>query len=230
MSRDITFLLLSGGIGARSGHYEPKQFRKIAGLEMMAYSLRVARAHGRVAEIITNAPEGYRERTAALCHEHAPGIATRIEACGATRQESVRILASVAQHDTIILHEAARPMIDAQMMDELLAAEEENAGLFTDIPFSICEIDRSTGLVGQGVPRALVANIQLPQKFSREALLKAHEIAALNGLEFTEDAVLVRQLLGARVRALPGHARNIKVTAPEDFGIVRQFIEKGKAA
>lgn len=230
MTRDISFLLLSGGIGSRSGHYEPKQFRRIADLEMMAYSLRTAAAYGRVAEIVTNAPDGYRERTASLCATHAPGIPVRIEACGATRQESVRILASAASHDIVILHEAARPMIDAEMIDELLAAKEENAGLFAAIPFSICEIDHATGLVGQGIPRANVVNIQLPQKFARKTLVAAHEIAAVNGLEFTEDAVLVRQVAGARVQALPGHARNIKVTTPDDFGFVRKLMEKENRA
>lgn len=224
--KDVSFLLLSGGTGSRAGHHEPKQFRRIAGIEMMAWSLRLAGAHPRIAEIITNAPAGYHDRTQKLCAAHAPLVPAQVLDCGATRQESVRILAAAARHDIVILHEAARPMIDHSMVDELLAAEAENAGLFASIPFSMCEIDQATGLVARDVPRARVANIQLPQKFDRATLVAAHSAAARTGLAFTEDAVLVHQLAGACVRALPGYVRNIKVTTPEDFGIVAGFMEK----
>lgn len=230
MNRDVSFLLLSGGVGSRSGHHEPKQFRRIAGLEMMAYSLRLAASHPRIAEIVTNAPAGYRERTLTLCETHAPRIPSRVLDCGATRQESVRIMAQAAKHDIIVLHEAARPMIDAEMVDDLLGSDAKNAGLFAAVPFSLCEIDQVTGLVGRGIPRNRVVNIQLPQKFDRATLVKAHESAARRGLEFTEDAVLVHQVTEASVLALPGYVRNIKVTTPEDFGIVAKLMEKELAA
>lgn len=40
-----SFLILSGGVGSRSRHFEPKQFYKINGIEMIAYSLRIANEH-----------------------------------------------------------------------------------------------------------------------------------------------------------------------------------------
>lgn len=226
MSRDISFLLLSGGIGSRSGHYEPKQFRRIQRLEMMAYALRVAAAHPRVAEILVNAPEGYAERTQVLCREHAPGVKIKILPCGVSRQESVKILADQASYGTIILHEAARPMIDKRMIDELLACEIENAGLFSAIPFSMCEIDLETGNVKANIPREKVFNIQLPQKFAKNDLVEAHRLACIAEREFTEDSVMIHEMLGKPVRAIAGHVKNIKVTTREDFGIVSRLMEE----
>lgn len=226
MTRNVSFLLLSGGVGARSGHFEPKQFRKIHQIEMIAYSLRQAALHPRIDEIITNAPDGYEERTKVLCERYAPGRRVIIQPCGKTRQDSVRILAEKASHETVILHEAARPMLDRGMIDELLTSECRNAGLFAAIPFSICEVDLETGMVKGNIPRATAFNIQLPQKFDRDMLLEAHRLAALSGQEFTEDSVMLQQLLGAEVRAMAGHVRNIKVTSPEDFGIVSRLMEK----
>lgn len=224
MQQDVSFLLLSGGVGSRSGHNEPKQFRKILKTEMMGYALMVANAHPRVAEIVTNAPESYEERTKVLCEKYAPDKPVRILPCGKTRQESVSILCSAATSDIVILHEAARPMIDRGMIDELLSSDARNAGMFSAIPYSMCEIDPETGFVLRNVPRNVVFNIQLPQKFDRAVLEAAHKAAAEKAVEFTEDTVLVSEMTGENVRAIAGHARNIKVTTPEDFGIVANFM------
>ncbi|WP_084299389.1 IspD/TarI family cytidylyltransferase [Leisingera caerulea] len=225
MQKQVSFLLLSGGIGSRSRHYEPKQFYKINGLEMLCYSLMLANAHERITEIITNAPAGFEERTRVLCEKYAPAKSAKILQCGDTRQESVRILASAAQGDAVILHEAARPMISRAMIDELLASNEPNAGLFSAVPFSMCSVDLDTGMVARDVPRKDVFNIQLPQKFDRSTLLSAHQAAADAGREFTEDAILVKEMTGANVRAIAGHGQNIKVTSPEDFGLVEKLLQ-----
>lgn len=224
MHQDVSFLLLSGGVGSRSGHDEPKQFRKILKTEMMGYALRTANAHPRVAEIVTNAPEGYEERTRVICERYAPDKPVVVLPCGVTRQASVRILCERARQPIVILHEAARPMLDAGMIDELLTSEARNAGMFSAIPFSMCEVDIETGLVRRNVPRSSVFNIQLPQKFDRAVLEAAHRAAAERQVEFTEDAILVSEMTGESVRAIAGHTRNIKVTTPEDFGIVAGFM------
>jgi len=228
MSKHVSFLLLAGGVGSRSGHHEPKQFRFLTDFEMIARSLTVANAHPDISEIITNAPEGYGERTKALCKAYAPGKPARVLPCGRTRQESVKIMLDAASHDIVILHEAARPMIDREMIDGLLQAACENAGYFAPIPFSMCEIDPTSGQVGNNVPREKVYNIQLPQKFSRKTLREAHLVALQNGMEFNEDAVMVSTLTGSNVMALRGHAKNIKVTTPEDFEVAIRFLEQEK--
>ncbi len=225
MQKTVSFLLLSGGVGSRSRHFEPKQFYKINGLEMLCYSLMVANAHEGIGEIITNAPSGFDERTRVLCEKFAPTKNTKILTYGETRQESVKILASEAQFNTIILHEAARPMIDLAMIDELLASKELNAGLFSAVPFSMCAVDLDTGMISKDVPRKDVFNIQLPQKFDRKTLLAGHEAAELAEREFTEDAILVKEMTGTDVRAIAGHGKNIKVTTPEDFRLVAKFLK-----
>lgn len=226
MSKDVSFLLLSGGVGARSGHHEPKQFRRINSLEMMAYSLQVADAHPRVGEIIVNAPSGFHDMTLGLCARHVTQVPFHVLPCGTTRQESVGILAQAASRPVILLHEAARPMLDAQMIDRLLACENGNAGLFAAIPFSMCEVDPEQGIVLRNVPRARVFNIQLPQKFVKSDLKEAHGLARAQGLEFTEDAVMIQQLLRKPVAALQGAEKNIKVTTPDDFDIVGHLLYK----
>ncbi|MFG6080421.1 2-C-methyl-D-erythritol 4-phosphate cytidylyltransferase [Paracoccus litorisediminis] len=224
--KSISFLLLSGGVGTRVGHCEPKQFCEIRGMEMMAWSLRLADAHPRIGEIVTNAPEGFRERTRELCARHAPNTNIRIGPCGVTRQESVKILLSMTDCDIVVLHEAARPLIDREMLDLLIDDSSENAGYYAPVPFSLCEIDGATGMVGRNIPRHNVVNIQLPQKFPRLSLLRAHQLAAARGIAFTEDSLLLKEMLGVTIKPLPGPAKNIKVTTPEDIEIASVLLER----
>lgn len=217
-----SFLILSGGVGSRSRHFEPKQFYKINGIEMIAYSLRIANEHPAIGEIVTNAPEGFEERTQVLCDKYAPDKPAKILPCGMTRQESVRILCKEARSRSIILHEAARPMLTADMIDELIAADAKNAGLYVAVSYSMCSLDG--GFVSQNVPRENIFNIQLPQKFDRDTLLRAHDAAVEQSREFTEDSVLLKEMTGEAVRAVAGHPLNIKVTTPEDFGLATKLL------
>lgn len=157
-----------------------------------------------------------------LCDKYAPDKPAKILPCGMTRQESVRILCKEARSRSIILHEAARPMLTADMIDELIAADAKNAGLYVAVSYSMCSLDG--GFVSQNVPRENIFNIQLPQKFDRDTLLRAHDAAVEQSREFTEDSVLLKEMTGEAVRAVAGHPLNIKVTTPEDFGLATKLL------
>lgn len=222
----VSFLLFSGGVGARSQHHEPKQFFELAGHPMIAYSLMAAAEVERIQEIIINAPPGFEERTRAIATQYCPDKAVTIIPGGKTRQDSSLQLAHAARCDTVLLHEAARPLIDAAMLEALINCTEVNAGYCHPITFSMCRVNPATGRIMEGVPREAVFNIQLPQKFDRATLISAHAAASARGIIFTEDAVMVADMTGQPVQSLPGSAKNLKVTSPEDFGLAEVTIER----
>jgi len=224
----ISFLLFSGGVGARSKHHEPKQFFELAGHPMIAYSLMAAAAVKEVGEIVINAPPGYEDRTRKIAEQYCSGTPVTVITGGKTRQDSSWKLVQAARYDTLVLHEAARPFVDAAMLKTLIACVDANAGFCQPIAFSMCRVDPSTEQMVEGVPRETTLNIQLPQKFARNVLMSAHEYAYAQGAEYTEDAVMVVDMTGQSVRALPGTSRNLKVTTPEDFSIADVVIAKEK--
>lgn len=218
-----SLLLLSGGVGQRSAHHEPKQFFELNGHPLIAYTLIAAVKCDAITEIVVNAPAGYEERTAAILSAYCATKPHRIIAPGKTRQESCRLLAEAARNRNVIVHEAARPFITGETFARLIAEPEANCGYFFPIAFSICKVSPVTQLVVHGVPREEVFNVMLPQKFERATLVAAHEKAAAMGKTFTEDAVMCVELLGARFKALEGEARNLKITTGEDFVIAEQL-------
>ncbi|MFY0658879.1 MAG: 2-C-methyl-D-erythritol 4-phosphate cytidylyltransferase [Shimia sp.] len=228
----VSFLLLSGGIGSRSNHHEPKQFYKLAGHPMIAHSIIAAVRTPNVAEIVVNAPEGFEERTREIMEAYCAGLPYKIVPAGATRQESCEALVAAAEKDVVVLHEAARPFISVDMLADLIENDAENAGYCFAISFSMCRIDTETRLVKRGVSREKVFDIQLPQKFARATLLAAHEKARKKGKNYNEDSVMVVKMTKQPVLSLEGSSRNRKVTTPEDFiiaeGMMKDFHSKGK--
>ena len=60
--------------------------------------------------------------------------------------------------------------------------------------------------------------IQTPQVFSKELIMKAHE--RFYRLNVTDDAALVEKL-GAKVKLVEGSYLNIKITTPEDLVLAK---------
>lgn len=228
----VSFLLLSGGVGSRSNHHEPKQFYKLAGHPMIAHSIIAAVRTPHVAEIIVNAPEGFAERTREIMDAYCAGLPYKILPAGDTRQESCEALVLAASQDVVVLHEAARPFISVDMMTDLITNEAQNAGYCHAIAFSMCRIDTDTREIKRGVSRDKVFDIQLPQKFDRDTLVAAHEKARKKGKAYNEDSVMVVKMTKQPVLSLEGSSRNRKVTTPEDFiiaeGMMKDFHSKGK--
>ncbi len=228
----VSFLLLSGGVGSRSNHHEPKQFYKLAGHPMIAHSIIAAVRTPHVAEIIVNAPDGFEERTREIMEAYCAGLPYKILPAGASRQESCDTLVEAAEKDVVVLHEAARPFISVDMLTDLITCEAANAGYCHAISFSMCRIDPETRQVMRGVSRDKVFDIQLPQKFDRATLRAAHATARDKGKAYNEDSVMVVELTKQPVLSLEGSSRNRKVTTPEDFiiaeGMMKDFHSKGK--
>jgi 2-C-methyl-D-erythritol 4-phosphate cytidylyltransferase len=227
-SKTVSFLLLSGGVGQRSGHSEPKQFYELRGHPVIAYSIIAAIQVPQIAEILVNAPLGYEERTTQIMQSYCANVPYRVLSPGATRQESSRYLTEAARYDRVIIHEAARPFVTREMLQTLIDGTDDNAGFCQQIPFSMCHVDPQSRQITANVPRERTFNIQLPQIFSRDVLSRAHQGALQAGQSYTEDAIMCVEQVGAQVRALPGKSENVKITTQEDFILAEQIMQRAE--
>ena len=71
------------------------------------------------------------------------------------------------------------------------------------------------GTVEGTEPRDRLALAQTPQAFLAGALRDAHERAAVDGFEGSDDALLLERA-GYRVRAIEGERTNLKITTADD--------------
>ncbi|MBI4497051.1 MAG: 2-C-methyl-D-erythritol 4-phosphate cytidylyltransferase [Chloroflexi bacterium] len=134
---------------------------------------------------------------------------------GARRQDSVAAgLAALGPCAWVLVHDGARPCLDAELIEAALDAAQETGAAVPGLPVAdtVKRVDAS-GLVRETVSRAGLWAVQTPQAF-RYAILRAAYGQPQD--EATDDAALVERL-GVRVRVFPGSPGNVKVTRPPDL-------------
>jgi 2-C-methyl-D-erythritol 4-phosphate cytidylyltransferase len=209
-------IVLAGGIGKRIGRPVPKQLLLLGGNPLIVHVLEKVLDLPEVAEVVITCPASHLEETRDLIGNH--GFADDRFRCiegGVTRQESVRRgLDALDDVESVILHEAVRPLVTAEEFRALLDAPDANAMYGIPIPFTVL---KGHDYVEDLLERSELVNVQLPQKFDAAALREAHAAAVRDGATFTEDASLFYHYAGARVRILAGSERNLKITVPTDL-------------
>lgn len=220
-----SLILLNGGIGSRIGADRPKQFLKINGIPILVYSLIAIDRVESIGEIIMNYPNGWRVKVEKLIADYAIKTPITLVDAGDTRHASVAAMLPHCTSDSVVIHEAARPLVTTNDFEQLIASPEDNISLMLEIPFTVAPVDPETSEVTGSLDRSRLRNVQLPQKFNKAALIDAHRQSAERGIVFTEDATLVATS-GYRVVFIPGRDENFKVTTPTDIQLASYLTQE----
>ena len=130
---------------------------------------------------------------------------------------------------SILVHDAARPFVDAGFVDRAIAAGRAYGAAVPGSPVSdTIKVVDSHGRVILTPDRATLRAVQTPQAFRFSALLDAHRRASVEGLHaFTDDGALV-EWAGMPVHVFDGHLDNVKLTHQADVQAAEDRL-KGRA-
>lgn len=216
----IDVVLLAAGIGVRTGLNYPKQFYKINGKPFFIMSLEIFDKMEEVKSIIITCAVNFMNDYKTYLQHYNIKKAVLIEG-GKTRQQSVYNALKKVSTNKVLIHEAARPLISTEFVEEILLHENEDAVIpAIAIPFTVSEGDDYMTNI---LDRHKLKNIQLPQLFTTKELLSAHEDAIKNKFEATEDGILMFRI-GKKVKFVKGRESNIKITSKIDIIIVNLLI------
>jgi 2-C-methyl-D-erythritol 4-phosphate cytidylyltransferase len=171
------------------------------------------------------APPGAEGEIAALVPE---GLEAEVVAGGSTRSESVAAALALVRTDVVGVHDAARPLVTAELIDALVAAlarSPQAAGIIAAAP-----ITDTVKRVGDGwriertEDRELMWAAQTPQVFRAEALRGAHASDAGSRAGATDDAFLVERA-GGTVLIQPAPRTNLKVTTAADLTLAKLLLD-----
>jgi len=219
-NESVDVILLAAGIGVRTGLNYPKQFYKINGKPFFIMSLEIFDRMEKVKTILITCAVDYMDEYKTYLEHYNIKKAVLIEG-GTTRQQSVYNALQKVTSSKVLIHEAARPLISQEFVEEILSYEDEDAVVPTiPIPFTVSEGDE---YMTQILDRQKLKNIQLPQLFNTQELLKAHEDAIQNNFEATEDGILMFRI-GKQVKFVKGRESNIKITSKIDILIVNYLV------
>ncbi len=207
-------ILLSGGTGTRMRKDIPKQYLLLGGKPMVIHSIERFDRLDAIDEIVIVCASEYLDSLKLIIHQYNISKKVIFAESGETRQASVYSGLKASNQADVIIHEAARPFATIDDFERLIAAENRNAILGYDIPFTVVKgHNEITGILD----RSELVNVQLPQKFEKSLLMECHEMAVSEKKVFTEDASLVYFYKKSSIGIVKGNPNNIKITEPGDL-------------
>jgi 2-C-methyl-D-erythritol 4-phosphate cytidylyltransferase len=147
---------------------------------------------------------------------------------GATRQESVSKGLELVTTEGVVVHDAARPFVTADLVRDVIAALEDADAIVAAVPMDEtlkrAEPGEGSVTVRETVDRSDLWRAQTPAAFRTEVLRDAHRRARDEGFVGTDESSLVERY-GGVVKVIPGTRSNLKVTFPEDFAVAEAMME-----
>jgi 2-C-methyl-D-erythritol 4-phosphate cytidylyltransferase len=215
-------IIVAGGQGKRMGR--PKQFIKIAGKPMLAWTVdafqRVKAVDG-IILVVTPDQEDLAKKIKA-------SKIIAVVAGGRQRQDSVRNGLAVLPKGTqiVLIHDGARPAVEAEAINGTIRAAKEHGAAIAAVPLkdTIKQVASREPRVVKTMDRGELWAAQTPQTFTVPVIKKAYEQLVH---DVTDDAAAVERL-GIPVQIVMGSYANLKVTTPEDLFIMEAILKGRK--
>ncbi|HWQ88935.1 MAG TPA: 2-C-methyl-D-erythritol 4-phosphate cytidylyltransferase [Desulfitobacteriaceae bacterium] len=227
---DVGVVIPAAGSGKRMGAGVNKQFLTLAGLPILAHTIRVFQFSSNVAEIVIVGAEDDLLEITAIVKKLQFDKVRAIVAGGFQRQDSVfagiKALAPVIQR--IVVHDGARPLLTLRQLDCFLEEAQGNPAAIMAIQVKdTIKLISARGMVVETLPRELLRAAQTPQVFERALLEKVHHLALEQGFYGTDDASLL-EYFGYQVAVLEGSWENLKITTPQDLWLAEYIMGQRK--
>lgn len=219
---NCTVIIVAGGIGARLGADTPKQYLSIHGKPILYHTISAFATHPHVQQILVVIGKGHDD----LYQKSVIGLSKLLPPIygGETRQMSVYHALetlSLAKDDIVLIHDAARPCIDHQSIDDILDVLKNNQAASLGVQVSDT-LRKTDGKEYQTViDRQNVYAMQTPQGFHFDVIKAAHE--KFKGQNFSDDTALVTEM-GIPVLIVKGDRMNLKITTSEDMMIAEKYL------
>lgn len=201
-------IVAAGGSGKRVG--AAKQFIDLGGKPMVRWSVDVLVPL--CDPVVVVAPAADLE----LARRYCPDV--HVVEGGPTRQSSVANGLGSINTDVVVIHDAARPFVTAELVQGVVGALENADGAIAALAVGDTLKESSDGFVTRTVARERLWAAQTPQAFWTDRLRAAHEKAAQGKIDLSDDAGLI-EWAGGSVAIVPGDPLNIKVTTPGDLAL-----------
>ena len=224
----IFALVLAAGQGTRIGDALPKQYLPIAGKPMMFHSIEALASVPRIERVFV---------VLAPMDRHWGGhdwsaLPDKVEGtfCGGSRRsESVansleHLKERIAKDDWVLVHDAARPCIQKELVEQFLDELEGDAvGGLLAIPLADTLKSADENLrVAATIPRLNLWRAQTPQMFRHDLLRRGLGVRP----DATDESQAVEAIGYNAPRLVQGENSNIKVTFAEDLFLAEMILKR----
>ena len=213
----IAALIVAAGRGTRAGGCLPKQWQDLLGTSVAARAIDAFQAHPDVAQIVViHHPDdmamGYVPSLPGAMYVHG----------GPTRAASVLagLEALDDSFDAVLIHDAARPLVDDALITRVIRALDDNQGAAPAVPVTDALWRGAADVVDGVQDRTGLFRAQTPQGFHLAPLLAAHRA----GDQSAADDVAIARAAGLTVAIVEGDEDNLKITGPDDLARAKRIM------
>jgi len=217
----IAMIVAAAGSSTRFGKGN-KLTEMLGDAPVLIHSLRTFGGHPGVFALIVAAPAGKLEEYRALAEHYLPRLAVRWVPGGATRAQSVRNALSAVPEECglVAVHDGARPLATASLLDALAEAAERTGGAIPGKPVADTLKRRSASGFCEGtVDRSVLWAVETPQVFRTSLLRRAYA----TDVDPTDEAGAM-EAMGFPVEIVRSPDPNLKLTTPADLETLRFLI------
>jgi len=227
MSEPLSAVVVAAGRSQRMGF--DKLLTPLGGRPLLLHTLERLQQTQLPAEIVLVIRPGSKVEMEAVIAPLREKGNIRLVDGGAQRQDSVQagIEAVSDSSEFVMVHDAARPFINKELIDVVLAAAKLSDAAVCGAPCSdsLKEVAED-GLVVQTVDRSKLWAVQTPQIFRTQLLRDVYAAALATGESFTDDTAVVERM-GHPVRIVLYNGINLKVTTPADWSLAEALLRSG---
>jgi 2-C-methyl-D-erythritol 4-phosphate cytidylyltransferase len=221
-------VIVGAGEGTRFGPNGRKQFARVNGRPLMAYTIEPFEKSEDVNDIVLVVPKESTEWVRTEIVE--PMGFKKVRAVvpgGSSRQESVfnGLKALSSQTEKVIIHDAVRPLVGEPIIKRVLDAARKTGAAITAVPAKDTVKEVESGDVIGTLDRRLIWLAQTPQCFAYDVIMDVYRRAISENYEATDDAGLLEKY-GHKIMVAVGSYANIKVTSPEDLPLLEYFLRQ----
>lgn len=222
----VTAIFPAAGASRRMGGDVNKIFLELGGEPILIRTLKTFSQSPRINFFIVVVSENEVDAVEKLLDSAENLKPYKIVVGGSERQYSIANGLKFLPDDAeiVLVHDAARPLVSLDVIENVIDAAKKFGGAIAAVPEknTIKFIDNEN-FVTYTPPRSKLVEVQTPQGFQRELLIKAYEQAAQDKFLGTDDSSLVERI-GDKIKIVTSDYRNIKITTPEDLKIAESLI------
>lgn len=225
-------LIIAGGTGKRAGQDIPKQFININDKPIIVYTLESFQKHPEIDSIEVVCLDGWHDILKAYAKQYGITKLQWVVSGGTTGQESIRngvynLKGTLKDDDVVIIHDGIRPMIDEEVISDVLVVCNKNGNAVSSLPYNeqifIKDDENSTT---QYIPRDTLRRVVTPQAYKFGELYECYQKAfkeeiGIYGSSYTNTMMAD---LGKKLYFAKGSNKNIKITTVEDFELFKALL------
>ena len=219
-------VIVAAGTASRMNMGINKQFIKLEGKEIIAYTIEKFYNNSNIEDIVVVVKEDESEFFKKEILDKYNFKNVKIAYGGKERQDSVYNGLKLLDEkcDVVLIHDGARPFVSDKIIDKSIEEAKEHKAIVVGVPVkdTIKVIDNDKNIVDTP-NRSVLWAVQTPQTFDYNILIDAYKDAFKNKFYGTDDAMLVERI-GYKVKMLEGSYNNIKITTQEDLNIGSQIL------